>query len=263
MPLGVEIAHDLVRVATNLRKNYSFKFARPDMKSQVTIDYSDKKPKIHTILMSIQHNPFSNFKDEKEFKKFIIENIMQKVAKKYNLNSDFKVLINPTGRFVIGGPDGDTGLTGRKIVVDSYGGYAHNGGGAFSGKDATKVDRTAAYMARKVAKHIVAIGWAKECEIQLAYAIGLEQPVSISLNTFNTEKINFNSIFQIIQNVFDFSIQGMIDTLDLTKPIFQKTAVYGHFGKGEEFSWERLDYLEKLQNYYNKNYCNKLKKNAY
>lgn len=244
MPLAIQMAHDLVKLASKLRKTKQFPFARPDMKSQVTIDYFNlKQPKIATILMSVQHDPDFN---ETEFKKFIHEKIMLAIAKKYGLNSDFTVLINPTGRFVVGGPDGDTGLTGRKIVVDTYGGYARTGGGAFSGKDATKVDRAAAYMARKVAKHIVALNWATKCELQLAYAIGLKAPIAVYLETFNTETIAKDLIFQAIITTFDFSIQGMINTLNLTSPIYQKTAVYGHFGK-KNASWEQLDFLKPLQ----------------
>ncbi|WP_422398177.1 methionine adenosyltransferase [Spiroplasma endosymbiont of Agriotes lineatus] len=247
MPLAIQIAHDLVHLASSLRKNQQFKDARPDMKSQVTIDYTDwLQPKIDTILMSIQHHPDYN---ESEFKTFIHQKIMLVIAKKYNLNFDFKFLINPTGRFVVGGPYGDTGLTGRKIIADTYGGYARSGGGAFSGKDATKVDRAAAYMARKVAKHIVALNWADKCEIQLAYAIGMKDPIAVYVETFNTEKIALNIISGAVSAVFDFSMQGVIDCLQLMQPIYQKTTVYGHFGKDDNFSWEKLDCLEQLKDY--------------
>ena len=199
------------------------------MKSQVTIDYTNiNNPKIDTILTSIQHDPNYN---ETEFKKYIKENIMNLVAKEFNLNTDFKVLINPTGRFVIGGPQGDTGLTGRKIIADTYGGYSRHGGGAFSGKDSTKVDRSAAYMCRYVAKNLVAAGLADKIEIQVSYAIGISQPISIFIETFNTHKVDLNTIYKAVYENFDFSVSSMIKTLDLKKPIFFKTSKYGHFGK--------------------------------
>ncbi|AHI54043.1 S-adenosylmethionine synthetase [Spiroplasma sabaudiense Ar-1343] len=247
MPLAIAIAHDLVYLATKLRKNKIFIDARPDMKSQVTIDYSDiKKPKVDTILMSIQHN--SDF-DEKNFKKFVKEKIMNEiVVNKYQLNDDFKILINPTGRFVIGGPQGDTGLTGRKIIADTYGGYARHGGGAFSGKDGTKVDRSAAYMARYAAKNLVAAGLADKLEIQLSYAIGIPTPVSIFIETFGTEHTNIENIYAALENNFDFSVAQIIKKLDLRKPTFFKTSKYGHFGI-QDCSWENLDKVEVLRNY--------------
>lgn len=252
MPLSINIAHDLVKLASELRKDGSFKWARPDMKSQVTIDYTDnKKPLIDTILMSIQHEP--NY-DEQKFKKYIEKNIMTPIANKYKLNTNFKILINPAGRFVIGGPNGDSGLTGRKIIVDTYGGVARHGGGAFSGKDATKVDRAGAYMARYVAKNIVAAGLAERCELQIAYGIGLPNPIAIYVDTFKTnKKISNDDIIQIIKNHFDFSISGMIKTLKLTQPIYQQTSVYGHFGKElKTFTWEILDKVEILKQYLDK-----------
>ncbi|KAF5295760.1 hypothetical protein FQA39_LY12933 [Lamprigera yunnana] len=178
--------------------------------------------------------PLANY-NEVEFKKFVKEEIMDKIAKDFDLNTDFKVLINPTGRFVIGGPEGDTGLTGRKIIVDTYGGYARHGGGAFSGKDATKVDRTAAYMARYAAKNLVAAGFADKLEIQVSYAIGKPSPLSIYIETFFSEKIDKNTILEILEKHFDFSVYNMINQLNLKQPIFEKTATYGHFGK-DEFS---------------------------
>ena len=188
MPLAISIAHQLVRVATEKRKTHEFKWARPDMKSQVTIDYTDEKnPRIDTILMSVQHDP--DF-DEEAFKTYLRHEIMDYVVSKYDMNHDFKVYINPTGRFVIGGPHGDTGLTGRKIIVDSYGGYARHGGGAFSGKDPSKVDRSAAYMARYIAKNIVAAGLCDKVEIQLSYAIGVAKPTSVYVETYQTEHIS-------------------------------------------------------------------------
>ncbi|KNG79110.1 methionine adenosyltransferase [Mycoplasma sp. HU2014] len=246
LPLAITMAHELVFNATKQRKQGLFKWARPDMKSQVTIDYTDiNNPKIDTMLMSIQHDPDYN---EVEFKKYIKENIMDLVADEFNMNKDFKVLINPTGRFVIGGPQGDTGLTGRKIIVDTYGGYARHGGGAFSGKDSTKVDRSAAYMCRYVAKNIVAAGLADKAEIQVSYAIGLPRPISIFIETFNTEKVSLDKIYQAVEENFDFSVSGMIKTLKLREPVFFKTSKYGHFGKSD-FSWEQTDKADILKGY--------------
>ena len=200
------------------------------MKAQVTIDYTDEKPVIDTILMSIQHD--DDF-DEAEFKKFVKENIMDAVVKKYDMNTDYRVLINPTGRFVIGGPHGDTGLTGRKIIVDTYGGYARHGGGAFSGKDPTKVDRSAAYMARYIAKNVVAANMCDELEIQLSYAIGVKEPTSIYIDTKGTEKVPHDVILEAIKQEFDLTPAGIIHTLNLRTPIYKKTASYGHFGRPE------------------------------
>lgn len=243
MPLAIVIAHNLVKLASKLRKNGEFKYARPDMKSQVTIDYTNKKPEINTILMSVQHNPDYN---EEEFKAYIKENIIEKVLKDYDVDtSNYKVLINPTGRFVIGGPAADTGLTGRKIIIDTYGGYARHGGGAFSGKDASKVDRSAAYMARFIAKNIVANNFADKCEVQLSYAIGVSEPISIHVNTFNTNKIPEEKIIKIIRNNFDLTPRGITETLELKKPIFKQTATYGHFGRNElNLPWERIIKLD-------------------
>ena len=244
LPLPISIAHDLVQTATQLRKSGEFKYARPDMKSQVTIDYQEPNhPRIATILMSIQHDPEV---DIKEFKAYIHEKIMKKVARDFDLNTDFKVLINPTGRFVIGGPQGDTGLTGRKIIVDTYGGSSRHGGGAFSGKDATKVDRSGAYMSRYVAKNLVAAGYADRLEIQVGYAIGEPNPVSIAIESFGTQKVNDEVILAAINQFFDFSVGGMIETLKLREPIFKKTSTYGHFGKNE-LPWEQLDKVEELK----------------
>ncbi len=246
MPLAISMAHDLVLLASKLRKEGAFKWARPDMKSQVTIDYTNE-PKIDTILMSIQHDPDY---DEKAFKTFIHEHIMKTIASKYRLNLDFKVLINPTGRFVIGGPQGDTGLTGRKIIVDTYGGYAKHGGGAFSGKDPSKVDRSAAYMARYIAKNIVAAHLCEKCEIQLSYAIGVAEPISIHIEAFNTNHISIDTIIKAIKEKFDLSPKGIIQTLDLCRPIYKQTAAYGHFGRSDiDVSWEKLDKIEILKKY--------------
>ncbi len=247
MPLPLVISHKLVREATRLRKNGEFKNARPDMKSQVTIDYTDSKPKIDTILMSIQHD--ENF-NEKEFKDFIINNIMKKVAKSFGLNEDFKVLINPTGRFVIGGPQGDTGLTGRKIIVDTYGGSSRHGGGAFSGKDPSKVDRSAAYYARYMAKNLVAAGVASRLEIQLSYAIGVSKPISINLSTFHTSNYTDEKILEVINQVFDARPGMIIKQFSLTKPSFKYRSIsnYGHFGRPDvDLPWEKLDKVEEIK----------------
>lgn len=245
MPLPISIAHHLVRVATEKKDSGEFKYARPDMKAQVTIDYTESEPRIDTILMSIQHDPDFN---EAEFKRYIKEEIMDAVVKKYSLNTDYKVLINPTGRFVIGGPQGDAGLTGRKIIVDTYGGAAHHGGGAFSGKDATKVDRSASYAARYIAKNIVAAGLAKEVEVQIAYAIGVAQPVSIAVNTFNTSDIANDKLVEAIRKTFDLRPAGIIKMLDLKRPIYKQTAAYGHFGRTDiDLPWEKTDKVAKLQ----------------
>ncbi|ATZ21454.1 methionine adenosyltransferase [Mesoplasma tabanidae] len=244
LPLAITISHELVYLASKLRKEGKFKWARPDMKSQVTIDYTDdSNPKIDTILMSIQHD---DEMIEEKFKNFIKTEIMDVVAKEFKLNTDFKVLINPTGRFVIGGPQGDTGLTGRKIIVDTYGGYSRHGGGAFSGKDATKVDRSAAYMARYAAKNLVAAGLADKIEIQVSYAIGKPEPVSIFIETFGTEKVDKEIITKALNDNFNFSVNEIIKKLDLRKPTFLKTATYGHFGK-DELTWEQLDKVEQLK----------------
>ncbi len=248
MPLPVSIAHHLVRYATEKRHNGEFKWARPDMKSQVTVDYTDPQhPRIDTILMSVQHD--DDF-DEAVFKDYIQNVIMKDVVKKYDMNTDYKVFINPTGRFVIGGPHGDTGLTGRKIIVDTYGGTARHGGGAFSGKDPSKVDRSAAYMARYMAKNIVAASLCDRIEIQLSYAIGVKEPTSVYIETYSTEKVDKDVILKAIKNEFDLTPQGIIDTLQLLRPIYSNTAVYGHFGRGDlNLPWENLDKVEDLKTY--------------
>ncbi len=248
MPLPISIAHHLVRYATQKRHSGEFKWARPDMKSQVTVDYTDiEHPRIDTILMSVQHDGDFN---EVEFKDYIQNVIMKDVVKKYNMNTDYKVFINPTGRFVIGGPHGDTGLTGRKIIVDTYGGSARHGGGAFSGKDPSKVDRSAAYMARYMAKNIVASGLCDKIEIQLSYAIGVKEPTSVFVETYGTEKVSKDTILKAIHNEFDLTPQGIIQTLDLLRPIYSNTAVYGHFGRGDlNLPWEKLDKIECLKKY--------------
>ena len=248
MPLPISMAHELVRYASELRHNGTFKHARPDMKSQVTIDYTDENnPKVDTILMSIQHDPDFN---EEEFKTFIKEKIMKEVVRKHHMNEDYKVFINPTGRFVIGGPHGDTGLTGRKIIVDTYGGMARHGGGAFSGKDPSKVDRSAAYITRYIAKNIVAAGLCDRIEIQLSYAIGVKDPTSVHVDTYGTGKVADEVILDAIKKEFDLTPQGIINTLDLLNPIYGPTAAYGHFGRTDvEFPWEKLDRVEDLKKY--------------
>ncbi len=247
MPLPICIAHKLVRIATQLRKEGKFKWARPDMKSEVTIDYSDKKPKIKTILMSCQHDEDY---DENEFKTFIKEEIMKKVAASFDLNTDFEVLINPTGRFVLGGPAGDTGLTGRKIIVDTYGGSARHGGGSFSGKDPSKVDRSAAYQARYIAKNLVAAGVADRLEIQLSYAIGKAEPLSISVSTFKTSHYGDELILNIIRKVFDCRPGAIIKNFSLKEPSFKYRDVsnYGHFGRPDlNLPWEKLDKVDEIK----------------
>lgn len=248
MPLAISIAHQLVRVATEKRLAGEFKYARPDMKSQVTVDYTDPQNiKIDTILMSIQHDEDYN---EEEFRDYVKNEIMMYVVSKYDMNQDFRVIINPTGRFVIGGPHGDTGLTGRKIIVDTYGGYARHGGGAFSGKDPSKVDRSAAYMARYIAKNIVAAGLAEKTEIQLSYAIGVAEPTSVFVETFGTGKVSQEVLLKAIKENFDLTPNGIIHSLDLLRPIYSKTAAYGHFGRGDlNLPWENLDKVEVLKNY--------------
>lgn len=248
MPLAISIAHKLVRVATNLRKSGDFKYARPDMKSQVTIDYEDPKhPQIVTVLMSVQHD--GNYNKE-EFYSYIKNNIMKPVIKSFGHDEEFEVLINPTGAFEIGGPAGDTGVTGRKIIVDTYGGASRHGGGAFSGKDPTKVDRSAAYMARYIAKNLVAAGAADRLEIQLGYAIGRVEPVSLGVTTFGTAHVSDDIIIEAIHKVFDLTPRGIIKTLSLQNPPFkyEDLAAYGHFGRPDlNLPWEKLDKVEELK----------------
>lgn len=248
MPLPIVIAHKLVRYASSLRHQGAFKGSRPDMKSQVTIDYTSGTPRIDTILMSVQHDEDINMN---EFKDFIHKNIMQVVARSFSLNDDFNYLINPTGRFVIGGPAGDTGLTGRKIIVDSYGGTAKAGGGCFSGKDPSKVDRSATYAARYVAKNLVAAGVSDKLEVQISYAIGVSKPISIAVETFGTEKIDKKKILSIIDEVFDLRPGCIIRDFSLTKPSFKymDLASYGHFGRPDiNCPWEKLDKVDQIKN---------------
>ena len=252
MPLAISIAHKLVRTATALRKKGEFKHSRPDMKSQVTIDYSDPKhPRVDTVLMSCQHDEDVNID---EYRKYIHENIMIPVVKKFGLNTDFKFLINPTGRFAIGGPKGDTGLTGRKLIVDTYGGSCRHGGGAFSGKDPSKVDRSASYYARYIAKNLVAAGAADRLEVQLSYAIGVAEPLSISVSTFKTAHVSDDAILTAIKKFFDCRPGAIIAQFNLRHPNFkyQDTTNYGCFGRPDiEFPWERLDKVAQLKEFFN------------
>ena len=245
MPAPIMYAHKLLLKATDLRKSGAINWLRPDAKSQVTIEYEGHKPvRIDTVVISHQHNPEVTHGTIKEA---MIEQIIKPVLDPTGLiDSNTKFFINPTGRFVVGGPFGDTGLTGRKIIVDTYGGMGRHGGGAFSGKDPSKVDRSAAYMARYIAKHVVAAGLAERCEVQLAYAIGVPFPVSIMVDTFGTGKVEDFAISEAVKEVFDCTPAGIIKTLDLKKPVYQATAAYGHFGRSE-FSWEKTDKLEELK----------------
>ena len=247
MPLPISIAHKLVREASEQRHKGLFKGARPDMKSQVTIDYTDPNNlRIDTVLMSVQHDPDVNLE---EFREYIHEKIMKKVIRSFGFNDDFNYLINPTGRFVIGGPAGDTGLTGRKIIVDTYGGSAHHGGGAFSGKDPSKVDRSGAYMARYIAKNLVAAGISDRLEVQLSYAIGVNCPLSIAVETFGTSKYSNEYILNIIDQVFDCRPGMIIKNFSLKKPSFkyQNISNYGHFGRPDvDLPWEKLDKVERI-----------------
>ncbi|MCL2245056.1 MAG: methionine adenosyltransferase [Treponema sp.] len=245
MPMPIMLAHKILLNASKLRKNGAIKWLRPDSKSQVTIEYDGQKPiRIDTVVVSHQHAPDVTYK---EIEAAVIEKIIKPVLEPTGLlDKKTNYYVNPTGRFVIGGPFGDSGLTGRKIIVDTYGGMGRHGGGAFSGKDPTKVDRSAAYAARHVAKNIVAAKLAEKCEIQLAYAIGVPFPVSVMVDTFGTGKIGEDRIEKAILKVFDLSPSGIIKALDLRRPIYLKTAAYGHFGRSE-FPWEKTDKVEELK----------------
>jgi len=245
MPAPIMYAHALLHRATELRKSKKLAWLRPDAKSQVTIEYDGHMPiHIDTVVVSHQHNPEVTYETIKES---VIEEIIKPVLLPTGLlDKNTKFFINPTGRFVIGGPFGDTGLTGRKIIVDTYGGMGRHGGGAFSGKDPSKVDRSAAYMARYVAKNIVASGLAERCEIQLAYAIGVPFPVSVMVDTFGTGKADESTITDAVKEVFDLTPAGIIKTLDLYRPIYQETASYGHFGRNQ-FSWEKTDKIDAIK----------------
>lgn len=251
MPLPLTIAHKLVRTATSLRKEGKFKHARPDMKSQVTIDYTDPNNiRIKTVLMSIQHDETT---DLAAFKKYVHDEIMVPVATSFNLNTDFDYLINPTGRFVIGGPLGDTGLTGRKLIVDTYGGSSRHGGGAFSGKDPSKVDRSASYYARYIAKNLVAAGAASRLEVQLSYAIGVAKPMSLSLSTFGTSHYDDEDILRAIETYFDARPGAIISSFKLNEPTWKYADIcnYGVFGRPDiDLPWERLDKVEELKKFF-------------
>lgn len=248
MPMPIAMAHRLSRRLTEVRKNGTLPYLRPDGKTQVTVEYKDNKPvRIDAIVISTQHGPeVEHDQIVEDLKKHVIEAVIPAEL----LDGETKYYINPTGRFVIGGPQGDTGLTGRKIIVDTYGGYGRHGGGAFSGKDPTKVDRSAAYAARWVAKNLVAAGVADKLEIQLAYAIGVSKPVSIEIETFSTGKLDEEKIVDIVNKVFDLRPGAIIKSLDLRRPIYKQTAAYGHFGRTDvELPWEQLDKVEEIKKY--------------
>ena len=237
MPYAIAMAHKLSYQLTKMRKTGEIPYLRPDGKTQVSVEYENNKPKrIEAILLSTQHKAEIEMET---LRKDVKEKVIDKIIPTKMLDPNTKIYINPTGRFVIGGPLGDTGLTGRKIIVDTYGGYAKHGGGAFSGKDATKVDRTASYMLRHVAKNIVANGYANKCEIQVSYGIGIEKPISMCIDTFGTGKKTDEELLKIIQEKFDLTPKGMIDYLNLKEPIYKKTTNYGHFGK-KDSSWEKI-----------------------
>ena len=248
MPLPIYMAHKLSRKLTEVRKNNVLSYLRPDGKTQVTVEYEDNTPKrIDTIVISTQHDEkISLEKIQEDVKKFVIDAVVPAEL----LDDKTRYFINPTGRFVVGGPQGDSGLTGRKIIVDTYGGYGRHGGGAFSGKDPTKVDRSAAYAARWVAKNLVAAGVADKLEIQLAYAIGVAKPVSIEVETFGTGKLDEDKIVEIVEKVFDLRPGAIIRDLDLRRPIYKQTAAYGHFGRNDlKLPWEQLDKVDEIKKY--------------
>ena len=256
MPLPIQLSHKLTKRLSDVRKNNTLGWLGPDGKSQVTILYDGNKPvKISKVVIATQHeNMLNRFNSEQEEHAFIYEEIKNKVIlpilNESKIQYDNKFIVNGTGRFVVGGPEADTGLTGRKIIVDTYGGYAKHGGGAFSGKDPSKVDRSASYMARYIAKHVVAFGLAERCEIQLAYSIGVAEPVSFSINTFSTGNIPEEDIIKGLEKVFDLTPKGIIDTLKLKSPIYKRIAAYGHFGRND-LPWENLDKMEELKKQFN------------
>ncbi len=249
MPYPIALAHKLALQLTKVRKDGTLSYLRPDGKTQVTVEYdeNDKPCRLDAVVLSTQHNPeVTQEQIHEDIKKYVFDPILPAEL----VDADTKFFINPTGRFVIGGPQGDSGLTGRKIIVDTYGGYARHGGGAFSGKDCTKVDRSAAYAARYVAKNIVAAGIADKCEIQLSYAIGVAQPTSIMVDTFGTGKMSNTAIVDMIRENFDLRPAGIIKMLDLRRPIYKQTAAYGHFGRNDlDLPWEKLDKVETLKKY--------------
>ncbi|AGX41548.1 methionine adenosyltransferase [Clostridium saccharobutylicum] len=248
MPLPISMAHKLSRRLTEVRKNNTLDYLRPDGKTQVTVEYEDNKPKrIDTIVISTQHDEKVSLEQiENDLKEYVIKAVVPAEL----LDNETRYFINPTGRFVVGGPQGDSGLTGRKIIVDTYGGYGRHGGGAFSGKDPTKVDRSAAYAARWVAKNLVAAGVADKLEIQLAYAIGVAKPVSITVDTFGTGRLAENNIVEIVEKVFDLRPGAIIRDLELRRPIYKQTAAYGHFGRNDlNLPWEQLNKVEEIKKY--------------
>ncbi|HVG23691.1 MAG TPA: methionine adenosyltransferase [Thermoanaerobaculia bacterium] len=246
MPLPIMLAHQLTRRLTEVRKSNELDFLRPDGKSQVTVEYDGKRPvRVEAVVISTQHSPNVSHRDLSDA---ILEKVIRPVVPSELLDKNTKYHINPTGKFVIGGPQGDTGLTGRKIIVDTYGGRGRHGGGAFSGKDPTKVDRSACYMARYIAKNLVAAGLADECEVQLAYAIGVADPVSVYVDTFGSGKVDPDRMVALVREHFQMTPRGIIESLKLRRPIFKKTAAYGHFGRTEpEFTWEQTDKAEALR----------------
>jgi S-adenosylmethionine synthetase len=248
MPLPIQMAHDLVKYLAKIRKGGEAPFIRPDSKSQVTVQYADGRPvRVQSVVISTQHSPEVEYGKLKET---IIDGVIRAVVPRHYLDRDTVYHVNPTGRFVVGGPQGDCGLTGRKIIVDTYGGMGRHGGGAFSGKDPSKVDRSAAYMARYIAKNIVAAKLARKCEVQLAYVIGVAQPVSVAVDTFGTGAIPETALARIVRETFDLRPKGIIQTLDLKRPIYRPTASYGHFGRASEngyFTWEKTDRVEDLK----------------
>ena len=249
MPYPIALAHRLARQLTKVRKDGTLKYLRPDGKTQVTVEYDDNHKPVHlnAVVLSTQHDPdVTQEQIHEDIKKYVFDEILPKEL----VDERTKMYINPTGRFVIGGPNGDSGLTGRKIIVDTYGGFARHGGGAFSGKDCTKVDRSAAYAARYVAKNIVAAGLAERCEIQLSYAIGVAQPTSISIDTFGTGKISDEKLSEIVAENFDLRPAGIIRMLDLRRPLYKQTAAYGHFGRNDiDVPWEKIDKVDALKKY--------------
>lgn len=249
MPYPISLAHKLARKLTEVRKNGTLSYLRPDGKTQVTVEYDEEgnPARLDAIVLSTQHDPdVTQEQIHEDIKKYVFEPVLPANL----VDESTKIFINPTGRFVIGGPHGDAGLTGRKIIVDTYGGYARHGGGAFSGKDCTKVDRSAAYAARYVAKNIVAAGLAEKCEIQLSYAIGVAQPTSIMIDTFGTGKLSEEKLVEIVRDNFDLRPAGIIKMLDLRRPIYKQTAAYGHFGRNDlNLPWEKLDKVEDLKQY--------------